>query len=185
MLKAVLAHVPWFGLWYSTALSTCFVTWDRCQLLGNWRTCSSGINVWHVEALSFDMVKWKLVYDVEIIHVSWKIFCGFETVLVTLHQHAAFTMKIWQNTKNAERLLRMWSAWISSGLDSLAAWLSMLDKFQSADEEATELFQPLVSPEFPSENEPNFGLHKYEIAICLLVAVLCKREILLQFPYSV
>lgn len=61
----------------------------------------------------------------------------------------------------------------------------MLDKFQSADEEAAEFFQPLVSPEFPSENQPHFRLPKYETAICLLVAVLCKREILLQFPCSV
>lgn len=61
-----------------------------------------------MEALSFDMVKGKLVYDVEIIHVfPGKIFCGSETVLVTLHQHAAFAVKICQNTKNVERLLRM------------------------------------------------------------------------------
>lgn len=54
------------------------------------------------------MVKGKLVYDVEIIHVfPGKIFCGSETVLVTLHQHAAFAVKICQNTKNVERLLRM------------------------------------------------------------------------------
>lgn len=110
-----------------------------------------------------------------------KSFVGLK-LIVTLHQHAAFAMKIRQNTKNDERLLRMWLAWLSSGLDSLAAWLSVLDKFQSADE---ELFQPLVSPEFPSENQPNFRLHKYETAICLLVAVLCKREILLRFPCSV
>lgn len=114
--------------------------------------------------------------------VSWKIFCGSETVVITLHQHVAFTMKIHPNTKNVERWLRMWSAWISSGLDSLAAWLSMSGKFQSADEEATEFLQPLVSPEFPSENQPCFRFPKCGTAICLLVAVLCKREISLWFP---
>lgn len=140
-------------------------------------TCESLV-IWHGK-MKTGLCCWNHTY------VSWKIFCGFETVLVTLHQHAAFAMKIHQNTKNAERLLRMWSAWISSELDSLASLLSMLDKFQSADEEVTELFQHLVSPEFPSENQPNFRLHMYEAAICLLVAVLCKGEILLRFPCSV
>lgn len=74
---------------------------------------------------------------------------------------------------------------MSLGLDSLAAWLLVLNKFQSADEGAAEFFKPIVSPEFPSENQPHFRLHKYETAICLLVAVPCKREILLQFPCSV
>lgn len=48
-----------------------------------------------------------MVYDVEIIHVSWKIFCASETVLVSVHQHAASAMKICQNIKNVEKLLRM------------------------------------------------------------------------------
>lgn len=53
------------------------------------------------------MVKGKLGYDVEIIHVSWKIFCGSETVLVSVHQRAARAVKICQNTKNVEKLLKM------------------------------------------------------------------------------
>lgn len=142
--KAVPAPVPWFSLGYCTALPTCLVAWGRWQLLVNWRTCSSGMNVWHEEALSFDMVKLTGLWCWNHTCVSWNIFCGSE-MLLTLHQHTAFAMKICWNTESVERLLRMWSAWISSGLDSLGAWLSMLDKFQSADEEAIEFFQPNVS----------------------------------------
>lgn len=116
VLKALLVHVRWFSvLWYYSALSSCFATFDRYQLFEKLRMCFLGIKVWQ-GCIYGSLVIWhgkrKTVLPMlkSCTHFPENLLWVWNCVTYLRISMVLFAMKIPQYTKNSERLLRTWSA---------------------------------------------------------------------------